>query len=263
MNRRLKLGRKPFVEDPRDLHLVDYVDLSTIHLPDSVSTGPFDHTTWIGGREWQVLGNDEWGDCALAAPAHEIMALTGTSTGTPAPFTTAGILRGYAALGGFNPSAGPPGENSTDQGLEVRAVYKYRRRHGIPDAIGGRHRVGFYMRVDWRNQALAEVAKRLFGAINYGFNLPESAPEQFDRGEPWSVVAGSPIVGGHDVTDLAEPHKMISWGSAEQVEEAFVQQYAEEAWCSTSPDLLNDHGLSPEGLDVEKLAADYAALSRQ
>ena len=263
MGRRLQFGRKPFVEDARDLHFADYVDLSTIRLPDPpVSSGPFDHTAWIGDREWQMLGNDEWGLCAIDAPMHEIMALTGASARTPAPFTTAGAIRGYEVLGGFDPKAGPPGSNPTDQGLEVRAVYKYRRKWGIPDATRKRHRVGYYLRVDWRDEELVELAKRLFGAVNYGLNLPESALGQSNRHEPWDVAPGSPIIGGHDVTDLAEPSKIITWGAVQDATPAFRRTYTEECWASTAPDLFNDLGLSPEGLDVEKLHADYLAISQ-
>lgn len=256
----LRLGRRPFIEDPRDLHLANYVDLSTIHLPDPVAAGPFDHTTWLGAREWGVLGNDDWGDCGLAAPAHDTMALTAIATGTPAPFTTQSVLSDYKCFG-FNPAAGAPGENPTDQGVEVRAVYKFRRKWGVVDGTGKRHRIGHYMRVDWRNEELVSIAKRLFGVVNYGFNLPESAIEQFNHGEPWAPVSGSENAGGHDVIDLADPSKMISWGAAVEVTQPFKRQYTEEAWCALSRELLDDHGLSPDGFDLERLLADYAALS--
>lgn len=256
----LCLGRVPFVDDPRDLHLASYVDLSTIHLPDPLSgEGPFDHTAWLGNREWGALGNLEVGDCGLAAPAHETMALAAVATGTPAPFTTASVLSDYECFG-YRPAAGPPGNNPTDQGVEVRAVYRFRRKWGIVDGAHKRHRIGHYLRVDWRVPELVYVAKRLFGSVNYGFNLPQSAMDQFNQGEPWSVVSGSEIAGGHDVCDLAEPSKMISWGSVVEVEPAFVQAYAEECWTAVSREILNDHGLSPEGFDIERLEADYRAI---
>src|SRR6476646_6592407 len=96
----LKLGKRPAKDDSRDLLFARYVE------PVKLPTPPpqFGHETLFKPKSWGMLGNDEWGDCAWAGPAHETMLLT-KEGGHPAHFTTHGVLSDYAAGTGFDPNA--------------------------------------------------------------------------------------------------------------------------------------------------------------
>ena len=122
----LRLGKKPATDDAKDLLFSSYVDAT--QLPPTPAE--FGHEKLFPPKGWGMLGNDEWGDCAWAGPAHETMLLS-TEGGHAAAFTTAGVLSDYSAGTGFDPNAGPPGKNPTDNGSEVRKVLSYRRKTGI------------------------------------------------------------------------------------------------------------------------------------
>src|SRR5713101_6032629 len=135
----LKLGKLPATRDTRDLLFARYVDTTKIPTPPA----QFGHEQLFPIKGWGMLGNDDWGDCAWAGPAHETMLLT-KEGGKSATFTTAGVLSDYSAGTGFDPHRGPPGNNPTDQGSDVRQVFGYRRNTGIVDVQGRRHKIGAY-----------------------------------------------------------------------------------------------------------------------
>src|SRR5580658_4087447 len=70
----------------------------------------------IPASGWGMLGNDQVGDCVIAAMMHFIMAATSNS-GQPAQFTTELAIQLYSAITGYDPSqTDATGFNPTDQG---------------------------------------------------------------------------------------------------------------------------------------------------
>jgi hypothetical protein len=205
-----------------------------------------------------MLGNDQWGDCAWAGPAHETMILT-TEGKHPASFTAACVLGDYAAGTGFDPNDGAPGQNPTDRGSNVRDVLKYRQKTGIIDAGNNRHQIGAYIKL--RSKDLTEVleAMYLFEVVGIGIQFPGSAMDQFNKGQPWDVVPGAKIEGGHYVPLVAkrENLEVVTWGALQQMTEAFYEAYCDEAWAYISVEDL-ENGKSPEGFDLQQLQTDLA-----
>ncbi len=179
----LRLGKKPATDDAKDLLFSNYVD--TTKLPPTPAE--FGHEKLFSPKGWGMLGNDEWGDCAWAGPAHETMLLS-TEGAHPAAFTTAGVLSDYSAGTGFDSNAGPPGKNPTDNGSEVRKVLSYRRKTGIIDASQKRHKIGAFVKLEPKNLTHVYQAMYLFQVVGIGIEFPGSAMEQFHEGKPWSVV---------------------------------------------------------------------------
>ncbi len=252
----LKLGKTPASDDARDLLFANYLDASK--LPPA--PGEFGHETLFGAKAWGMLGNDEWGDCAWAGPAHETMLLSAEG-GAAATFTTAGVLSDYAAGTGFDPSAGPPGHNPTDKGSDVRKVLGYRRKTGIIDAAGRRHRIGAFVKLEAKNLTHVYQAMYLFQAVGIGIEFPGTAMEQFNRGKPWSVLAGAQIEGGHYVPCIARRAniEIVTWGALQQMTVEFFEKYCDEAWAYiSSEDLQKDE--SPAGFDLSQLKEDLAKL---
>src|ERR1700679_658027 len=60
-----------------------------------------------------ILGNDLWGDCAEAGALGLIQAMS-YNAGRPLIPTTQDALNLYTELTGFDPNAGPSGNNPTD-----------------------------------------------------------------------------------------------------------------------------------------------------
>lgn len=254
----LRLGKLPATHDPRDLVLGTYL-ADTVVLPQiPASVG---HYQLLPKSGWGMLGNDEYGDCAWAGPAHETMLWTKLG-GHAATFTTADVLADYAAGTGFDPNAGPPGANPTDQGSNVRDVANYRRKTGIVDAHGHRHKIGAYVAVHPDNFAHCRAAVYLFGALGIGFQVPQSAMTQFENHQPWDVVPGSPVEGGHYVPVLGiDPVYLyvVTWGRIQVMTRRFFATYCDEAYAYLSVEQLTN-GKSPEGFNLAQLTADLPAV---
>jgi hypothetical protein len=252
----LKLGKQPATEDRRDLMFAKYVRKAQLPaLP-----AQFGHEDLFSPKEWGMLGNDQWGDCAWAGPAHETMLLT-TEGGHPATFSTECVLSDYSAGTGFDPNSGAPGQNPTDEGSNVREVLRYRAKTGIVDANGKRHKVGAYVKLDTKNLDQVMEALYLFQVVGIGIAFPASAMDQFNNGQPWDVVKGAKIDGGHYIPLVARRDNLevVTWGALQQMTQAFFERYCDEAWAYISEENLQQ-GKSPEGFNLEELQADLNAL---
>ena len=252
----LKLGKLAATTDDRDLLFAKYVQPAKLPTPPA----QFGHETLFAAKAWGMLGNDEWGDCAWAGPAHETMLLT-QEGGNPAQFTTSGVLSDYSAGTGFDPNAGPPGNNPTDRGSDVRTVFGYRRSTGVVDSNGTRHKIGAYVRLDQTNLAEVYQALYLFQVIGIGIKFPNTAMQQFHAGQPWDVVPNAKIEGGHYICGVAKRTNIdiVTWGALQQMKERFFQTYCDEAWVYISAENLKN-GQTPEGFNAAQLQADLAAL---
>jgi hypothetical protein len=252
----LKLGKQPATRDDRDLLFANYVKPHQIPPPPD----QFGHETLFPPKAWGMLGNDEWGDCAWAGPAHETMLLT-KEGGSPADFTATCVLSDYSAGTGFAPNAGPPGSNPTDKGSNVRDVLKYRVSTGIVDAKGNRHKIGAYVALEPKNLTQVYQAMYLFQAVGIGIAFPDSAMNQFHNGQPWSVVPGAQVEGGHYVCCVAKRDSIdvVTWGALQPMTVEFFETYCDEAWAYISTEDLQK-GVDPEGFSLQQLKADLAAL---
>jgi len=252
----LALGKRPATEDSRDLLFSSYVRAEALPTPPP----QFGRETLFAPKAWGMLGNDEWGDCAWAGPAHETMLLSAEG-GRAATFTTAGVLGDYAAGTGFDPNAGPPGSNPTDKGSDVRAVLEYRVKTGIVDAAGSRHTIGAYVKLEQGNLTHLYQALYLFQVVGIGIQVPSSAMDQFNAGQPWDVVPGASIEGGHYVPCVARRDviEVVTWGALQGMTEAFFTTYCDEAWAYISTEDLRS-GVDPEGFNLTQLRADLAQV---
>jgi hypothetical protein len=254
----LHLGKQPATHDSRDLLFSRYVNAAALPTPPKT----FGHDSLFAPKAWGMLGNDEWGDCAWAGPAHETMLLT-KEAGHGCAFTTQGVLADYSAGTGFNAKAGPPGSNPTDRGSNVRDVLSYRRKTGIVDSTGKRHKIGAFIRLDPKNLEHVYQAMYLFQAVGIGIQpFPKSAMDQFNAGEPWDVVPKSPSEGGHYVCCLGKDKyiQLVTWGSIQPMTEAFFEKYCDEAWTYLSTEDLKN-GANVDGFDMQQLRSDLKQLT--
>ena len=185
-------------------------------------------------KTWGMMGNDSAGDCFWADCGHSIVVWT-ANNGTEVDPSTVDILRAYSEATGYNAN-----DPSTDQGTVMQDGLSYWRKTGIP--VGStRHKIVAFAQVDHTNAAELEAAVALFGAVHMGINFPGSAMDQFNNGQPWDVVPGAKIEGGHAIvcarydSTAHTPWTIITWGQEQPVTAAFMAKYLEEAWVTISP----------------------------
>lgn len=247
MTTRYKLGKTP-ARHAVKLSLFDFIK----HLPKVPAV--FGHGNLLP-VDVGMLGNDQYGDCVFAGAAHETM-LWNDEAGHPVTFVTQDALADYTAVTGFNPV-----DPSTDQGTDMQVAASYRKKTGIIDALGTRHKVAAYVAVHTLNEAT--IAAYLFGACGIGIQVPESAQQQFADGDPWDVVRGSQIIGGHYVPLVGRAangnYLVITWGKVQEATPRFLKRYMDEGVAYISEECLTG-GKSPEGFDIDQLNADLAEL---
>lgn len=253
-----KLGKNPAKYDPKQIHLTDIE--STVN-PVIAPVG-FDSTSTIGSLtyDWKMLGNDQFGDCVWAGADHETEVLLHDGTGSIGNFgdgsTTA--LKDYAACTGFNPN-----DPNSDRGTDMSVAMSYRRKTGIVDALGKRHKVGAYVALEPGNWNQLLEALYAFRVVGIGIEFPQSAMDQFNANKPWTVVKGSSIEGGHYIPVVGHPSLsytyLITWGRKIKMSKAFYQKYNDETYAYVSVEDLKSNK-SPAGYDYTTLNSILAEL---
>src|SRR5690349_9390610 len=129
----MKLGKLPARKDAVQFKLSTFTDLSKLPTP------PASHGHQDELVSWGMLANDQVGDCVLAGADHETM-LWNKLAGRTVQFTDTTALRDYSAITGYNPD-----DPSTDQGTDMQVAASYRRKTGVVDVHGTRHKVAAYL----------------------------------------------------------------------------------------------------------------------
>lgn len=249
--RGLKLGKTPARRGAVKFKLASYLRKVELPTPPKV----FGHQQLVSN--WQMLGNDAYGDCVWAGAAHETM-LWNKEAGIIVSFNNQGVLSDYAEVTGFDPDI-----PSTDQGTDMQVAASFRRKTGVVDAKGKRHKVAAYLALRAGDVDQLALAMYLFNAVGIGIKFPNSAATQFRNGQPWSVVAGSPIEGGHYIPGVGRDVQgniiVVTWGRLQRMTPGFYKKYCDEVVAYVSTEETKD-GKSPEGFDVEQLLEDLDAL---
>jgi hypothetical protein len=245
---RMHLGKTAARYDHRDLLFADFVTASK--LPPLPST--FGDENLISATGWGMLGNDSVGDCVLAGGDHETM-LWNKARGKTVSFTAANALSDYSAITGYNPD-----DPSSDQGTDVRTALNYRKKTGLIDSAGHRHKIDGYMALEPGNLSHVKEGAYLFEAVGIGIEFPASAMTQFNKGQPWSVVSGAKIEGGHYIPIVGFDGTylyIVTWGKLQKMTVQFFTKYCDEAYALFSLEMLNSSKKSREGFDETALLA--------
>ncbi len=248
----LKLGKKPYIEDPRTLKIRNYLAM----LP----TAPklFGFGTLY--KDWGMLGNDQYGNCVFAGADHETMILNKARKGINVPFSAKTALADYGAVTGFDPNI--PG---SDQGTYTIDAMKYRQKTGVIDNNDIRHKIYAYVSIDPKDFDLLVSATFVFGVVGMGFEFPDTAFDQFDNNQIWDVVSGASIEGGHyipTVGSVDSPNKItaITWGKRQELTREFYEEYNDESWAMLSLEMIRSDGRGLHGFDLDTFEKDLAAI---
>jgi hypothetical protein len=209
-------------------------------------------------KNWGMLGNDEWGDCAIAGPLHQIM-LNCAESGTSVSIDTDAALRNYSEITNFDENAGPSGENPTDNGTSIDAMAKAWLKTGLADSDGKRHKIVAFVDLNPGDTRELWTAMYLFGSVGLGFALPDSAQDQTANREAWDVVPGANIVGGHYVPAFnklsTEMNCGVSWGNPQPFTTRFYRTYNNQGVVALDEEMLTNMR-SLEGFDDAQLRDD-------
>jgi len=239
---RVKLGKLAAKHDDRTLRLANYLTPNLPLPPDSC-----DWTT--KALPFTMAGNDQYGDCVLAAKAHLIKLWTACQ-GKPITVSDASVVAEYQKLTG-----------GVDSGLVMLDILKLMKNTGI---FG--HKIGAFLAVDHQNIAEMHQGIYLFGGVDCGWALPLSANGK----TAWSVLdpklsgknkPGS--WGGHDapmVAYSAGSAKVCTWATLYPCSDAFTKAYCDEMYVILSPDWVNGNAKAPNGFNLATLQSDLARL---
>lgn len=290
----LKLGKQPARQgsDRPTFKLKDFIDTRSvdkdkIKLPTPPQEGD-NISPLVGTMRGQtsdatsllMLGNDSYGDCVEADGAHShLIALqSGGHTeykGTRLSnlFSTRTVLSDYSRATGFTPT----NPTQTDNGTDMVSYADYRRKTGILDTAGQRHKVLAYLDLTPKDFEEAVLAIYIFKSLSVGIEFPAFAMDQFNHMLPWDIEsANNQIEGGHCWTaagwqmpttpgatgnGAANLLEGVTWGGTVQVTQRFYEEYSDEAIVYITSDMLdNHHRTSGLAFDIDQLKRRLALL---
>jgi len=224
------------------------------------ATAPPASADWYSRvQAWGVLANQDWGDCVFAGNGHIVEQQSALGEGSETAVADAAVLAEYSRVTGFNPDAGPPGANPTDQGALIQDGLADLRKNGLAG-----QKIAAFARVTQTDQAEVKTALAELGAVSLGVNLPQSAMDQFDAGQPWTVSGDATILGGHCITAFGYDQEyvyIVSWGKVVPATWDWLAAYCDEAWAVVSAMWAGEGGKDPEGVDLQGLGEEFAALT--
>lgn len=215
----------------------------------------------IPGDAWQMFGNDTAGDCTCAEIAHMLMLVT-AHTGTIVIPELQDVIDFYSAVSGYDPKqTDASGNNPTDIGADLPTVLNRWRDVGICG-----HKILQWADVDPTNQENQKHAIHIFAGLDDAVQLPNSAMDQMNAGQPWDVVDDDGgIDGGHSILRAgygADGATCVTWGKLQQESWAWLAKYLTECCAVITTDWLKAaDGLTPSGFDLDTLVADLKLVS--
>ena len=232
-----------------------------IHLSDSltgivpVHPAADDYLARLSG--WQMLGNDQYGDCVAVTWANLRRLTTAwLSTEKYPPLTQVEAV--YRTQN--------PGFPVQDDGMDIQTLLQYLVSTGGPDGVKA---LGFAA-VNYTNPDEVKAAIALFGAVWVGLDVLDANETEFDSGQPWDYVPGASDVGGHSVLvggygaggtgQLGGDEKFITWAQETSFTDAFWSHQVSECWAVVWPEHLGSREFLA-GVDLQQLGADYTEIT--
>jgi hypothetical protein len=206
---------------------------------------------------WQMLGNDQYGDCVAVTWANVRRLVTATLTTETYPSMDQ-VIAFYKTQN--------PRFPSQDDGMDIQTALEYLVSHGGPDGVKA---LGF-AQVDHTNVAEVQAAIAIFGSVWTGITVLDANQTEFGNGQPWDYVRGSQVDGGHSVLTggygtpgkgaLGGDERFITWAEETSFTDSFWQHEVEEAWVVIWPEHLGSKAFQA-GVDLKAFAADYTAIT--
>jgi hypothetical protein len=213
-----------------------------------------DYLAPLGGG-WQMLGNDQYGDCVAVTWSNFRRVMTHQAGHESYPSYDE-VVALYKTQN--------PGFPTQDDGMDIQTALEYLHGQGGPDGV----KAVAFAKVDHTNTEEVKAAIAVFGAIWVGVNVLQANMDEFNAGQPWDYVS-SPLDGGHSVLvggygsgtgALGGDERFITWAQETSFTDLFWAYQVEEAWVAIWPEHLDSPAFQ-QGVNVSQLAADYQALT--
>jgi hypothetical protein len=246
----LKLGKKPARPGAVKLALKSYLIKPELPKPPDV----FSYAKYLS-KDIGLLANDRFGCCVWAGADHETM-IWNKYAGIDVLFRDEDCLSDYTAVTGFDPS-----NPSSDGGTDMQEAASYRRRTGIVDSKGCRHKIGGYASVTAGSIYEHKLATWMFGAVGVGLVLGDPQLDQFERKEPWNGSVGD-YPGGHYVPIVGADGEYlycVTWGRVHPITYEFFKAHNDESIVYLSEEAILE-GNGPSGLALDQLRADLQSV---
>lgn len=207
---------------------------------------------------WQMLGNDQYGDCVAVTWANVRRLVTSLLTATPAYPSQDEVFTVYKTQN--------PGFPDEDNGMDIQTLLEWLVSHGGPDGV----KAAGFAAVNHTNPAEVKAAIALFGYVWTGINVLEQNMNEFNDSQPWDYSPNSPLDGGHSVVTggygtpgagpLGGDERFITWAAETSFTDSFWQHDVEEAWVVIWPEHLGSEEFLA-GVNMQALAADYQEIT--
>lgn len=204
---------------------------------------------------WQMLGNDQHGDCVAVTWANERRVLSHLAGNETYP-TLDQVVELYKTQN--------PGFPAQDGGMDIQTCLEYLVHSGGPDGV----KAVAFARLDPTNLEEVKAALSIFGVVWTGVVVLEANEQQFAASQPWDYVPGSPAVGGHSVVaggylgDTTDDVRFVTWARETGFTDAYWKHQVEEAWVAIWPEHLGTAQFQA-GVNVGQLVEDFHALTGQ
>ena len=243
----MKLGRLAAKRSLKTPALGNYLQISKLPVPPIKNAWEYAVTA-----PWQMMKNDQLGDCTCAAAGHMIMNWSANTSTVVTP-TDDEIIQAYTAVSGYDPSNG-----NNDNGAVELDVLNYWKSTGIAG-----HKILGFATVDVQNIDQVKAAMYLFGGVYTGFNVPQFIMNDTGNHNWTQQSQDTDIIGGHAVPLFGYGRggaTLVSWGELYTLSWQFWQTYFDEAYAIVTSDWIKSTGLSPVGIDVNGLLTDLQAI---
>lgn len=235
-----KLGRIPSRKDPRTLRVESFLIHDELEPPEAAR--------WATDvTQWNVQGNDQYGNCVIVTAAHAIQSWRAAATRRLEPLTndevinlsrTMGALDGYMILDRLK-----WWRNKTMWANRLWAYLEFSaadlRRHKLSIFAAGLSDIGLAMPAGWQTQEVWGTGTgRNWRPGSWGYH---------------SV----PVI-GYD----PQYFYLVTWGKLQRMTHAALAEYCDEAWLLINPEWLANAGEAPNNLDLAAIHAATIAAGR-
>lgn len=235
-----KFGWIPRSGERRALQLSKYLpSKQLLSLPGSV-----DHCSLVP-TPIGYMGNNQYGDCVLAAGGHMVQSWTTYASGDTLTITDEEIIAAYFHLSPFN------------NGVDTIPFFDWWMNPGFVD-----DKVEAYVECDKEGLVEVKFAIQAFGAAyvagwlpvvnTFGPWIEVQGPGSWYYGHAWCVLA---------YDDETELFKVATWGQIMDMSYAWYTAYCVETYAVLDDiSLIQETGLTPEGFDWDTLVADLVEM---
>lgn len=211
-----------------------------------------DHLSSMGG--WQMLGNDQWGNCVAVTWADYRRLLTSLVGKISYPDLVQ-VLAVYKTQN--------PGFPDEDGGMVIQKLLEWLVKVGGPDGT----KALAFAKVDHHNLDEVEAAISIFGALWTGIRVRQANMDQFNAGQPWGYAPSSRSLGGHsiitggyDSDHVGGDQVFKTWGRITSFTEEFWLHEVDEAWIVVWPENIGTEQFQ-QAVNRDMLKASYRALT--